>query len=475
MASAAYPPGPEVEALRARLAHPIIDGDGHLIESVPLLFEYVGKVGGEALAKRFGAMLGQKTPFTRGDAARGEPRAAWWGTPSRALDIASVTAPGLLAKRLDELGVDFAVLYPSLGLAITTLPDEELRRGVSRALNTMNAEICAEHASRLTPSAVLPMGSPAEAVDELSYAVRELRLKAAAIPPVVARPLEAFPEAFPAACALDRFAVDSAYDYDPVWQAFVDLGVAVTSHGAVAMHYMPDGRRSPSNYVFNHIGGHAYQQSELAKSLIMGGVPLRFPSLRFGFLECGVGWAPDLLHSLEEHWEKRAGKAIEAYDPRKIDHGELKDLLTRHGFAPQAPLGGAGDTSIGPWVRDEFADSAITRKEQLRDMFAHQFFFGCEADDISIYRAFHGRGNPFGIQMQAFFSSDIGHWDVPDMRSVVLESRKLFDRGLLGDEDYRAFAFENPARLHLTMNARFFEGTSVDEATKPLLEQGTRG
>jgi len=472
MSATAFQPNPRVRELRARLDHPVVDGDGHLLESVPLFFDFLRAVGGEVLAKSFGEMLRTHPPFSHGDAARGLPRAGWWGTANDALDIATCTAPGLLASRLDEIGLDFAILYPSLGLAIATLPEGALRRGAVRALNRMNAEICREHAARLAPAAVIPMYTPEEAVDELRFAVRELGFRVAMIPPAVARPLPAHPDAFPAACALDRFALDSAYDYDPVWREFAGLGVAVTSHGAVAMAYMPDGRRSPSNYMFNHIGGHAYQQCELAKALVMGGVPLRFPELRFGFLEGGVGWAPDLLHSLEEHWEKRSGAHLyEAYDPARIDHQRLRELLTQHGFPPTGPMGVGddGEPPRGDWERDEFEDSGLREESQLRDVFARQFHFGCEADDRSVYRAFHARGNPFGISLRAFFSSDIGHWDVPRMSEVLLESRKLVDAGLLGPAEYRAFAFENPVRLHLEANPRFFEGTALEGAARALL------
>jgi len=471
MPGTTFRPSPRVRDLRARLDHPIVDGDGHLLESVPLLFDFLRKEGGDIVAREFGEMLRSRPPFSHGDPARGLPRAGWWGTSNDALDVASCTAPGLLASRMEELGLDFAILYPSLGLAIATLPDAELRRGAARAVNRMNAEICREHAARLAPSAVIPMHTPDEALEELRFAVRELGFKVAMIPPVVARPLAAYPDAFPAACALDRYALDSAYDYDPVWREFAELGVAVTSHGAVAMAWMPDGRRSPTNYMFNHIGGHAYQQCELAKALVMGGVPLRFPALRFGFLEGGVGWAPDLLHSLEEHWEKRSGTHLyEAYDPARLDRERLSELLGQHGFPGTGPMGvgDGGDVPRGAWERDEFEASGLRDEEELRDVFANQFYFGCEADDRSVYRAFHARGNPFGIALRAFFSSDIGHWDVPRMSDVLLESRKLVDQGLLGSAEYRAFAFENPARLHLEMNPRFFEGTAVEGAAREL-------
>src|SRR5208337_2351071 len=85
------------------------------------------------------------------------------------------------------------------------------------------------------------------------------------------------------------------------------------------------------NYMFNHIGAHAYQQGELCRSIVMGGVARRFPQLAFGFLECGAGWACDLLHSLEEHWEKRNIAGLANYDPSRLDRPRLHELLAEWG------------------------------------------------------------------------------------------------------------------------------------------------
>jgi predicted TIM-barrel fold metal-dependent hydrolase len=452
----------------------VIDGDGHLIESLPVLLGHVEKLGGsEAPARLLQALRDASTGL--GDARRGLARGAWWGVTNRARDLACVMAPQLLAERMGDLGLDFAVLYPTLGLILPTLPQDDLRQLACRALNTMNAELAGPHAECLTVAAAIPMSTPAEAVAELEHAVRELGMKAASIPPGVGRPLPAHPDAFPEAQFVDRFAIDSQHDYDPVWRAFSELGVAVTSHGAVGLRHLECGRRSPTNYVFNHIGAHAYQQAELAKALVMGGVPRRFPELTFGFLEGGAGWACDLLHALEEHYEKRNAAGLRNYDPALLDREELRAELLRGGLprasrpgrdpAPFPSEGGARP----PWARDEFEQAGVEDERQFGETFARQLFFGCEADDRSVYRALDGKGNPFGLRLNAIFSSDIGHWDVPDLSSVLLESRRLVDEGLLGEGDYRDFVFSHPARMHLSMNPRFFDGTPVEAAARGLL------
>ena len=50
----------------------------------------------------------------------------------------------------------------------------------------------------------------------------------------------------------------------------------------------PD-RSLSSNFVGNHLGHFAQSHHTFARSLFLGGVTERFPTLNFGFLEGGVG------------------------------------------------------------------------------------------------------------------------------------------------------------------------------------------
>jgi hypothetical protein len=451
-----------IQEIRGQLDHPIIDADGHLLESVPLLLEHVDADAGAAAVERVSAAL--PGLFTGGGSVeRGIRRGPWWPSSTDAEYQATVMIPALLSERLEEIGIDFAILYASLGLALCTLPDADARLPAVRALNTMLADICKTSSHRLTPAAVIPMHTPEEAIAELRRARLELGLRAAMIPPAVARPLAANPEHFPRLCHPDRYGIDSAHDYDPVWRTFAELRMAVTAHGAVGATYLPDGRSSPSNYSCNHVLGHAYQQSELCRSLVYGGVPMRFPALQFAFLEGGASWAMPTLAALCEHLEKRGPDGIGCYDPKRLDQARLVELLTSHGF-PAHPPEMIGDASLHPWARDEFEASGLRGPGDIARIFAEQFAFGCESDDLSVHRALDGPGNKRGVTLRPVFSSDIGHWDVPRLTDPVPSSWKLVESGRLSRADYRRFVFELPARLHLAMNPDFFAGTSVEAA-----------
>jgi hypothetical protein len=214
----------------------------------------------------------------------------------------------------------------------------------------------------------------------------------------------------------------------------------------------------------------------------MGGVTRRFPGLKFGFLEGGVGWACNLYSDLIGHWDKRNVRALENYNPANLDRDLLYDLYRRYGEKAAGrldqlgrdPLGlgaGAGVNEPGeaPAVIDEWAACEIEKAEDVRDLFVDSFYFGCEADDPINAWAFNAKVNPFGARLRAIFSSDISHWDVPDMAKVVEEAYEMVEKELITEGDFRDFVFGNPVSFFGGMNPRFFDKTVVEQEAKKLL------
>ena len=114
---------------------------------------------------------------------------------------------------------------------------------------------------------------------------------------------------------------------------------------------------------------------------------------------------------------------------------------------------------------------ATNRKEDWVELYAKPYYFGCEADDRMNAVAF-GKGNPFGAQLNAIYSSDIGHFDVVDMRDPLPEAFELVEDGHITESDFQDFVFGNAVRLWGTQNPRFFEGTAVAKEAAALLKRG---
>jgi hypothetical protein len=326
------------------------------------------------------------------------------------------------------------------------------------------------HPDRMTPVAIIPMFTPAEAIDELDYAVTGRGFKAVMLPSYVKRPIGASvdrdPEAARFAWRADTFGIDSEHDYDPVWAKCRDLGVVPSFHTPGEGSTFHD---SISNPVYNHVGHFASAATAICKSLFLGGVSQRFPELRFLFLEGGVGWARSLLADLTSHWEKRslAGLARDS-DPRLADADLFLALYQQYGGTLGRPM--TSGELAKRWAvhpedpSDSFASLQIATAEQLRRLFVERFYFGCEGDDPVMPAAFDVRRNPGSARLHAVFGSDIGHWDVPLMDEVLEEVYEPLEHGMLDDADLRDFVFTNPVRLWTSVNPDFFAGTIVEGA-----------
>jgi predicted TIM-barrel fold metal-dependent hydrolase len=412
-------------------------------------------------------------------------RPTWWGEPAATLDRATAMIPRLFYERLDDIGLDFCVLYTSLGLFFVSNPDEEIRRAVSRAVNRMNADLFRPYADRITPAAVVPVHTPQEAVEEATYAVRELGLKVLMIANHVRRPVDVSAEQVKdpvtqARLYIDSLGLDSPCDYDPFWARCAELKVAVTAHSG-SMGW--NGRESVNSFTYNHIGHFANASHAFAKALVLGGVTHRFPQLRFAFLEGGVGWACNLVTDLVGHFERRRRAALEAQTrPANLDQQRLRALFRQYGgrlYEDKAdeifrcinlaePFKTAEELTERAYREkfDDFAAVPVASGQDLRRHFAERFFFGCEADDPMTAWAFDRHGHH---RLNPIFSSDVGHFDVVDMSEVLEEAWELVEHGLIEPEDFREFVFTNPARLHTALNPRFFEGTVVEGAVAKLL------
>jgi predicted TIM-barrel fold metal-dependent hydrolase len=469
--------------VRSRLSHPVIDSDGHFLESVPSFLDYLRAEAGASVAARFhqawsNSHIANLTWYELSPAQRRDRRAVrapWWALPTRnTLDRATAMFPKLMYERLDEMGLDFSVLYPGLGLAAPALDDEEVRGASCRALNNLYADLFREFSRRLTPVAVIPMHTPEEAIAELEHAVKNLGLKAIVMASYVKRPIKEverqYPDAARYAFWLDCYGLDSEYDYDPVWAKCAELKVAPTFHTA---GYGWAWRNSISNFMFNHLGHFAASAEGLCRSLFMGGVTRRFPALRFAFMEGGVGWARSLLSDMAGHWEKRNPRAIANYDPANLDRERLIALRDRYG----GPLTKVEGIELWQGSRDdyrnldEWAACAIESREDLRDLFVPRFYFGCEGDDPLTTSAFDARRNAFGARLKAVYGSDIGHWDVVDMREVASEAHEPVDKGLMSEQDFRDFTFTNPVELWTASNPDFFAATVVENEVSRYLRE----
>jgi hypothetical protein len=442
------------------------------------------RIGGEAAVEGL-ALASQRVPnaLKMSVAERARRRVgqeAFWSSPcENVLDRATAMMPRLMYQRLDDLGIDFSVVYPTAGLSYHRMQDTRMRRAICRAYNIFAADQFRGLEDRVIPAAIIPMytprggdrgdrvrGHPARLQghhgrrDDAAAGARARRGAAGGGEPrrVVRRHRHRQPPR-------------------------LRPGVAEVPRAQARAHLPQRGpldppAQLPSNFCYNHIGHFASAGHAVAKALFFGGVTRRFPDLNFAFLEGGVGWACMLYADLIGHWEKRNGQAIQSTHPSKLDRGKLLELAQKYGRpevveAVRRGEGLEGDSNSaltgGVEDVDDYFRCQIERKQDIRDLFVPRFYFGCEADDPANAWAFNTKANPMRARLNAIFSSDIGHFDVPDMTEVVPEAYELVEHGLLDDNDFRDFMFGNAVRFWGEVNPDFFRGTTVEKAAAQVL------
>ncbi|ARP80667.1 amidohydrolase [Bordetella genomosp. 8] len=484
-------------AVKSRLDHPVIDTDVHVNSYAPALEDYVQHYGGsklvDALRKAQGGRFtsrsaGGKDWYQQTAEERQYHRtlrSPWWARVTRnTYDLATYTLPALLHERLAEQGSDYSVLFPNDVLAPLAAGADN-RQALQRAINHFHADQYRPYADRLTPVAGIGLHTPQEGIEELEFAVKTLGLKVINIPGGIRRPIRAIADKYPAseypdvarhAGYVDFLGLDSEYDYDPFWAKVVELGVPVTTHyGSQGW----TGRQSISNYMFNHIGHFADGSQAFAKALFFGGVTRRFPQLRVALLEGGADWGAHVYTHLIDRWEKRNRDAVQNYNPAHVNLELLEELFLRYGGSllksgkPNRAtlLRDSLGISALPHSRDpvdeeldDFAAAGIEKPEDIRTRWLDSFYFGSEADDRTVASAFNSRALPLNGRVNAIWSSDVGHWDVPEFTEPLAESWDLVEAGVISRADFKAWVYDNPLRFYTQANPDFFKGTAIERS-----------
>jgi predicted TIM-barrel fold metal-dependent hydrolase len=487
--------------IRARLNFPVIDTDVHTNDYLPHIEDYVASHGGSHLVDEL--RKASESRIERGGASNGKNwyeqtaqerhyyrsiRAPWWARVTKnTLDVATYHIPALFAERQQEQGSDYSVLFPNNVLAPLAVKDKDKRVALQKAVNQYHAELFRPYADRLTPVAGIALNTPEEGIEQLEYAVNVLGLKTINIAGSVRRPIKALADKYPAAdhpelqkyiSYQDFYGLDSEYNYDPFWAKVVELGVPVLTHyGSQGW----TGRSSTSSYMNNHIGHFADGSEAFAKALFFGGVTKRFPKLRIGMLEGGADWGARVYIHLVDRWHKRSRAGLENYDPAALDRAEYTKIFARYGAALSAGRSIEGEDLVrdtlgeryvkgyrqpAPAELEDFAAAGIESVDDIKKRWVDSFFFGSESDDRTVAHAFNDKANPLGVKINAIYSSDVGHWDVPDLTEVLAESYALVEQGAITEADFKAWTFDNPYKLYTEANADFFRGTQVEAKLK---------
>jgi predicted TIM-barrel fold metal-dependent hydrolase len=274
-------------------------------------------------------------------------------------------------RALDRGGMEAVVLYPTLGLFLSFLRDRDWAVALCRAYNTFLHEEFIRASPRLKAVALLPVQDPAAAAAELRRGVRELGLVGGML-------------------AADGSHVLGDERFAPIYEEAQRLDTMLGIH-ASGSHLGGAGVDVFPRFIQAHTCSHAFGQMRQLTSIVLEGIPERFPDLRLAFLEAGCGWAPYWMERMDDEYAKRAAEA-----------------------------------------------PALKRKpsEYVR---AGKIYFSCEADEWLLPQAVRLVG-----ENQIVYASDFPHWDHSFPGSID----EIRDRGDLGDAQKRKILADNARRLY---------------------------
>jgi predicted TIM-barrel fold metal-dependent hydrolase len=271
-----------------------IDADGHICEPEAVWTEYTRPRYRERVLQ-IRTREGRSQLCIEGRARGGAPGPAeacipGGLQPGRALTWDDILPgshdPKARLAVLDEEGIDRALLFPSIHLLWGDIRDPEIAAETCRAYNDWMGDFCRQDPVRLHGMGIVPLQDVALAVAEAR------RLASLGLRGLVVRP--------------ERFGGLALYDprCDALWEVAQSDDLAVAVHGSFGTR-MPGFAvgRYDDNLFMEHMVAHPFGQMAVMMDVIAGGVLERFPRLRVGFFESGLGWIPYWLDRLDEHFE----------------------------------------------------------------------------------------------------------------------------------------------------------------------------
>jgi predicted TIM-barrel fold metal-dependent hydrolase len=211
------------------------------------------------------------------------------------------------AARLQDMaadGIDVAVLFGGgpLGTA-----NNELFKASFDAYNRWLADFASYDPKRFAGVGYIPMQGVGDAVAMLRECAKR-GLKAVNIPafPMSVDAVENT-RSVPGAAQVLALAGDSSGkriysdpEFDPFWQAAVDLDMPITIHlGGRSVRFA-----EPRHFLSDLLASKMAMAEPIA-IMIFGGVFQRFPTLKFVSVESGVGWFAFAANYMDETWEKQ--------------------------------------------------------------------------------------------------------------------------------------------------------------------------
>ena len=196
--------------------------------------------------------------------------------------------PHLRIKEMEKDGVDAEIIFGILGVA-SRVRDPEAANEMLRIYNDWLKEFCSHYPDRQIGLACLPYGDIDAAVTEI-HRVARLGLRGLEL-----------------SCSWDMEPMWHPV-WEPLWKAVSDVQLPLHFHTfpstprSVREQAPQSSRRAAQ---FTGVAGFQMNLINIIAAIIGAGVLERYPNLRVGFGESGIGWLPYALDRMDFEFEDR--------------------------------------------------------------------------------------------------------------------------------------------------------------------------
>ncbi len=192
-------------------------------------------------------------------------------------------------SEMSDFGINYGILDPGLNLGLMTVENQEIALGLANAYNSWILDQYIDEAEEYVASILVAPHNPEEAAEEIDNHGNEDDMVAVFIPSTGVVPPLGHPR------------------YDPIYEAAEANDLPILLHGAngSTTHMFPTVRRWNETYTENHVVVHPFGNMWHLTTMLVRGVPERFPDLEFVFQEAGIAWVPYTAWRLDDHYLMR--------------------------------------------------------------------------------------------------------------------------------------------------------------------------
>jgi predicted TIM-barrel fold metal-dependent hydrolase len=232
----------------------------------------------------------------------------------------TVRDPEDLLAGMEMLDVDASVIGPGLNTWLSAVNHDKLAAGLAHAYNSYLLDVYLDNHEELYGAVAIAPQRPHNAAEEIRERANERGIVAVYLPGGGLHPPLGDEK------------------YYPIFEACEDTGLPMLIHngGTITMQNFPYQFQGLKRYLGIHAIGHPFTHITNLVSMIIHGIPVRYPDVDIVMQESGIGWIPYIMRRLDHEY------ASKKHDAPMLEKLPSEYILDQFYFTSQ-PIEGTSD------------------------------------------------------------------------------------------------------------------------------------